>query len=733
MSSTGRRRARTPSLLQMEAVECGAVALGIVLAHHGRVVPLAELRRECGVSRDGCNALNVVRAARRYGLAAKGFSMEVEDLRGLAPPYVVFWDFNHFVVVEGLDRKGVWINDPAVGHRRVDHEEFGDSFTGLVLTMEPGPEFERGGRRPSLARALVTRLGGFWPTLAHAVLAGLLLVLPGLALPALTQVYLDEVLILGRADWLRPVLLAIVAAVALQLLLDVLQLRCLRRLRLGLAARLSAQFFRHLMRLPVDFYAQRFSGEISDRSDLNDKVAAVLSGQLARTSIGVVMMSFYAALMFFYDVRLTLLGVACAVLSFVILQRLSRWRVEANMRLLQEFGKVSGASIAGLQNIETIKASALEDGFFRRWSGLYARASNARQGFGVTNLVASTLPGLLFTTTNALVLVIGALYVIEGRMTIGMLVAFRILMARFLAPVEGLVQLGATVQELQGDLARLDDVLAHDVDPAETPAAPAPDEAPAEDVPTRLTGELELRDVTFGYGPRTAAPLLEGFRLHLRPGARVALVGASGSGKSTVARLVCGLYTPWSGDVLLDGIPRARIPREVLREGLALVDQDVLLFEGTVRDNLTLWDPSVPEEALLAACEDAGILDRIRALPGGFDAPLGEGGHGLSGGERQRLEIARALVGDPRLVVLDEATSSLDPERERHVVERVARRGVSCLVVAHRLSTIRDCDEILVLDRGAVVERGTHAELWARGGAYADLLSDVGAELEEVG
>lgn len=724
----GERRVRTPSLLQMEAVECGAVSLGIVLEHHGKIVPLGELRRECGVSRDGSNALNVVRAARRYGLDAKGYSLEVDDLRQMAPPYIVFWDFNHFVVVEGVGRKGVWINDPASGHRRVDHEEFGDSFTGLVLAMEPGPEFERSGKRLSLTRAMLSRLGGFGPTLAHAVFAGLLLVLPGLALPAMTQVYLDEVLILGREEWLRPLILAILAMVSIQLILDVLQLRCLRRLRLGLAARLSAQFFRHLMRLPVDFYSQRFSGEISDRSGLNDKVASVLSGQLARTSIGVVMMAFYAALMFFYDARLTMLGIGCAALSFICMQRLSRWRVESNMRLLQEYGKVSGTSIAGLQNLETIKASALENGFFRRWSGLYARASNARQGFGITNLIAGTIPGLLFTTTNALVLGIGGLYVIQGRMTIGMLVAFRILMGRFLQPVEGLVQLGQTVQELQGDLARLDDVLAHEVDPSEVPAQ---EDAPEITAPASLSGELELRGVTFGYGPRTAEPLLEDFDLHLKPGERVALVGTSGSGKSTVAKLVCGLYTPWSGEVLLDGVPRSCLPREVLSEGVAMVDQDVLLFEGSIRDNLTLWDPTVPERLLVAACEDADILERIREFPGGFDAHLGEGGHGLSGGERQRLEIARALVGNPRLIVLDEATSSLDPEREQHVMERIARRGVACLVVAHRLSTIRDCDQILFLDGGKVVERGTHTELWAHGGPYASLLADAGMELQE--
>jgi len=720
------RRAKTPSVLQMEAVECAAASLAIVLGYYGRIVPLAELRRECGVSRDGSNAASLVKAARRYGLTTKGFSREVDELREVKPPFVVFWGFNHFLVVEGFGKGKVFLNDPAVGHRSVTDAEFEEEFTGVVITMEPSPEFEKGGRKPSMVAALRDRLQGFGSALRFAVFAGFLLVLPGLAIPAFTQIFLDEVLIQKRNDWLRPLLGAMVIGVLSMALLKFVQLRALRRLRMALSARLSAQYLRHLLKLPVDFYAQRYSGEISDRSQLNDKVAGVLSGRLAQTAIDVVMMVFYAGLMFFYNTSLTTIGILCAGLNFFALKRMSAWRVEANMRLLQEYGKVSGASIAGLQNIETIKASGMESGFFHRWSGYFANASNARQGIELTNQFLGLLPGLLASLTTMLVLVVGGLYVIEGRLTIGQLIAFQILMASFLRPVGNMVMLGQTVQELRGDMARLDDVLAHEIDPSareDVPSGAVEDGEPA----VRLRGFLELRDVTFGYNP-TAPPLLEEFHLSIQPGQRVALVGGSGSGKTTIAKLVCGLYRPWSGEILLDGTPRDEVPPTLLANSLSLVDQDLLLFGGTVRENLTLWDASVPDDVLIRACEDAEIFERIQSLPGSLRGELIEGGGNFSGGERQRLEIARALVNNPTILVLDEATSALDTESERLIVERIGLRGCSCLIVAHRLSTIRDCDEIIVLDKGKVVERGTHEELWGMNGVYAGLLrTDEGA------
>ncbi len=720
-------RVRTPSVLQMEAVECGAAALAIILEHFGKIVPLSELRRACGVSRDGSKASKVLAAARRYGMVAKGFSKDIEQLRALEAPFVLFWGFNHFLVLEGFGKKKVHLNDPAVGHRSVTYEEFEEKFTGVVLLMSPGEDFKKGGSKPSMRKALHSRLSGFKSGALFAILAGFLLVIPGLVIPSFTQMFIDEVLIQNREEWLKPILLAMIVTAVVSGVLKWLQLVGLRRLRLGLAAKMSAQFFQHLLRLPVDFYSQRYSGEISGRSQLNDKVAGVLSGQLATTSIDIVMMVFYAILMAFYSWTLTLVGFAAALINFYALGSFSKWREEANMRVLQEHGRVSGFSISGLQQMETIKASGTESGFFLRWAGYYANASSARQQVGLTNEMLGLLPMTLTGLTTVMILILGGFQVIDGAMTIGGLIAFQMLMSSFLRPVQSLVGLGKTIQELRGDMVRLDDVLANAVDPELAGEHLHANDGDLDQV--RLQGRLTLEGVTFGYSPLDP-PLITDFSLDIQPGQRVALVGGSGSGKSTVAKLVCGLYPPWKGRVLLDGVPRSQVPSALRSNSLSLVDQDLLLFGGTVRENLTLWDDTVPDSVLVRACQDAEIYDRIAEFSAGFDNAMAEGGGNLSGGERQRLEIARALVNNPTLLVLDEATSALDTESERLIMERIRMRGCSCLLVAHRLSTIRDCDEIIVMDRGRIVERGTHDQLWAQDGAYAQLLrADEGAAI----
>jgi len=712
---------KTPTVLQMEAVECGAASLGIVLAHHGRIVPLSELRADCGVSRDGCNAANLVMAARRHGLVARGVSVSLADLATIPPPYVVFWNFNHFLVVEGFRAGRAWLNDPATGRRAVALEEFDEAFTGVAILLQPGPGFVRGGSAPSGLRSVVGRLRGARRDLAFCVGAGLLLVAPGLALPMLTQLFVDQVLIDGRRDWLRPLLWAIALAAALRLLARALQLSYLRALRTKLAIRLSAGFLWHVLRLPAGFFAQRFAGEIASRVALNGGIADALSGQLASAIIDCLMLVFYIAVMLRYDLPLTVVGVLLACANVLALRWVSRRRSDANLRLRQEDGKVAGVSIAGLQSIETLKSSALESSFFGRWAGYYAKAAAARQELGSANQSLATLPGLISALATTLILVYGGWRVMEGQLSIGALVAFQGLMAMFQGPVGTLVALGGNLQTLAGDSGRIDDVLLQPLDP-EVRARPADDGRP------KLDGRVELRNVTFGYS-RVRPPLVENFSLVLRPGQRVALVGGSGSGKSTLARLVCGLHEPWEGEVLLDGRPRAALPRPLLAASLAFVDQDLLFFEGTVRDNLTLWDPTVPRRQLERACEDARIHDVVQALPGGYDALLLEGAENLSGGQRQRLEIARALVHDPAVLVLDEATSALDAETELAIDRNLRRRGCATLVVAHRLSTVRDAEEIIVLDRGKVVQRGQHDELWRMGGEYARLIRSEGGAL----
>ncbi|MBI3844234.1 MAG: NHLP family bacteriocin export ABC transporter peptidase/permease/ATPase subunit [Planctomycetes bacterium] len=721
----GPRIPTTPTVLQMEAVECGAASLGIVLAHWGRIVPLSELREECGISRDGSNAANVVKAARHYGLKAKGLSTEFEDVQKLPGPFIVFWNFNHFLVVEGFRKGRAYLNDPASGRRTVSLEEFDQAFTGVVLCMEPGPDFEKKGRPPSTIRALSRRLRGSERDLAFCIVAGLLLVAPGLAVPMMTQVFVDGVLIAGRRDWLRPLLLGLALMAVLQIVLRLLQLRYLRELRTKLAVKLSGLFLWHVLRLPVGFFAQRFAGEISSRLALNHGIAESLSGQLATVVIDCTMLLFYAAIMFSYDPILTSIGIAFAFGNLFALRWISRSRIDANMRLRQELGKVASVSISGLQSIETLKASALESPFFARWAGYYAKATEAQQDLDVSNQTLGVLPVLLSALTAMLILVVGGWRVLDGKLTIGMLVAFQGLMLSFQGPVGTLVDLGGVLQTLQGDLQRVDDVLLHPVDPQTDARGGARAAAGSNE---RLVGHVELRNVTFGYS-RVAPPLVEGLNLVIRPGQRVALVGSSGSGKSTVAKLVCGLYRPWEGPILFDGTPRDELSRTLLASSLAMVDQDLLFFAGTVRDNLTLWDDTVPQAHLEAACRDAEIHDVILSLPGGYDAELLEGAANLSGGQRQRLEIARALINNPTILVLDEATSALDAETEFKIDQNLRLRGCSVLIVAHRLSTIRDSEEIIVLSRCRVAERGRHEELWTAGGDYRRLIQSEGGAL----
>lgn len=732
-------RVRTPTLLQMEATECGAASLGIILSYYSRFVPLAELRRECGVSRDGSNALNLIKAAKNYGLNAKGLKKLLESLKTLTPPFIVFWNFNHFLVVEGFTEKGVYVNDPATGRRTISLEEFDRAYTGVVLVMEPGENFQTGGKKTNIISALASRLRYSQGTILFCIVAGLLLTVPRLAVPAFSQVFVDEILVANRYDWLRPLIIGMILTTAIRSLLAWLRLTYLRGLMLKLSVTMSGQFLWHILRLPVGFYAQRFAGEISSRVQLNNKVADVLSGRLATTIIDVAMMVIYFVIMLQYDWLLTSVAVGFAAINFFGLQFLSRTRVDANMKLAQEYGKVSGVAIAGIQTIETIKASGLESDSFAKFAGYYAKALNAQQDLALQTQILTALPTLLTALTTASILIVGGFRVMNGTLTIGMLVAYQSLTASFLEPINNLVNFGSTLQDLETDLNRLDDVLQNPVDvevEGETdkgkrgkgkgkrgafssfPSSITNHQSP---ITFQLQGYLELQNITFGYS-RVNDPLIDNFNLNLKPGQRVAIVGGSGSGKSTIAKLICGLYEPWQGEIYFDGMPRKQIRRSVLANSVAMVEQDIFLFAGTIRENLTLWDATVSQPDLVRACNDAAIHDLILSLPGGYDAKLIEGGMNLSGGQRQRLEIARALVRNPSVLVLDEATSALDAQTELIIDRNLRRRGCSCIVVAHRLSTIRDCDEIIVLEQGKVVQRGTHEDLWQSGGKYVRLL-----------
>jgi len=717
----------------MEAVECGAAALAMVLAYHGRWVPLEKLRLECGVSRDGSKASNVLRAARRYGMEARGFKREPAQLRDMPMPMIVFWNFNHFVVLEGFRGGRAYINDPADGRRQVSEDDFDQSFTGVALTFERGPEFTPGGDKPSALRALRRRFTGLRTALVFLVLVGLALVIPGMVIPTFSSVFVDYYLI-GRLDgWFRPLLLGLLLVAALRMALTAIEAHYLMRMETSLALASASRFFWHVLRLPAAFYTQRSPGEIASRVQINDRVAQLLSGELAHGVLSALTATLFVTIMLFYDVMLTLVSVAVASLSIVAMQVFARSTREMSQKLAIEEGKLYGASANGLAGIETLKATGAESDFFAKWSGYHAKYLNAEQEVTRLQATMGMIAPLLMALNAAVVLGLGGLRVVEGALSIGQLIAFQALVASFVGPFVSLARLGSSLQEVFGDMQRLDDVMNYPVDPVTAqasfsaqaqPEAQSGAQSKAQSNASKLEGHVELRQLVFGYSP-TDPPLIRGLDIVARPGDRIALVGPSGCGKSTVSRLLMGLYSPWEGKILFDGRTRDQIGRYEFTSSVALVDQDVVIFDGTIRDNITLWDSSVPEEDVVRAARDACIHDMIIARKGGYDAKLEEGGRDLSGGERQRIEIARALAGNPRILVLDEATSALDVETEKRIDDNLRRRGCTCVIIAHRLSTIRDADEIIALNQGEAIERGTHEALMQiDDGYYRALVSE---------
>ncbi|SUB02429.1 Lactococcin-G-processing and transport ATP-binding protein LagD [Pannonibacter phragmitetus] len=708
-----RRRKATPSILQMEAVECGAASLAMILAHHGAWIPLEQLRVACGVSRDGSKASSLLKAARQYGFTAKGFRKEPEALTDLPWPAILHWNFNHYVVFEGMTETHAYINDPALGPRVITREELSEAFTGVVLTFEKTDAFRRTRKPEGLLSAFRVRVSSSHGALWLIGLLSLALVIPGVVLPVFAKIFVDGILMQQQEHLTRPLLIALGLTALIKTGLTWLRSSLILRLRTKLTISGAGAFVWRVLHLPMSFFSQRSAGEIASRVEASERVAEVISADMANAVLNWGTLAFFAVVLVSYDPVLGALTIALSLPNLVVLRVVQERLKQSSIRLAVEHGKLGGTTVGLIYNIETIKASGLETSSFGRWAGIHARLLNAVQESGSRALITSLAPALLTGLVDVAILGAGAFRVMQGAMTLGDLVAFQLLAASFSAPLVSLVALSPKLANIRADLNRVDDAMRNQPDPLT--------QSPAGGASRLMSGALEVDAIRYGYNPLDE-PLFERISLSARPGERIALVGRSGCGKSTLGRLICGLVAPWKGEIRLDGVPLSQMDQFQRAANIAYVDQDIFLFEGTVRENLTLWNPDVPDDAITRALEDAAILDDIVSRPGELDAHVEEGGRNFSGGQRQRLELARALVGDPAILVLDEATAALDPQTEKAIDDNLRRRGCTCIIIAHRLSTVRDCSEIIVMERGEIVERGTHDSLMAANGAYADLI-----------
>ena len=708
---------RVPVVMQMEALECGAASLGMVLAYWKKWSPLERLRIDCGVSRDGSNALNILKAARKYGMVAKGFRMEVERLRKVEAPAILHWNFCHFVVFNGFKGDKVSLNDPARGRVLVDMEEFNRSFTGIVLTFQPGPEFKSSGRRASVLSFVCERMKSAKAALLFTFLTGLLMAFVGLISPVFSQIFMDDILSGKNPDWFPFFIGMYAVLVMFQFLVQLVQgfRWVVYQARLSIEA--NASFMWHVLHLPISFFQQRFAGDLVIRQQSNQTCASNLVQKIAPAVVDISLLVIYLIVMSRYSWPLTAVGVTVAVLNIVLMRYIADKRMNLGRVLERDSGKLSGVTMSSIEGMETIKAAGAELGFFQRWSGLFAMKLNSEVRQNKTSVYLDILPQLLQQVSAHVILVLGAYLILKGELTIGMLTAFQGFMTSFMNPLNKLVDTGQTLIETRTQMERIEDVYNSERDVA--------DEGLTEPITGsgKLGGKVEVRDVVFGYNP-LSTPLLDGLSFTLEPGKSVALVGSSGCGKSTIAKLVSGLYEPWSGEILFDGMPRKEIPRAVFTNSVAMVDQDITLFEDSIANNVKIWDRSIEDFAMIMACRDAQIYADIVTRPDGFNERLTEGGSNLSGGQRQRLEIASALAREPVVLILDEATSALDAATEERVMRSIRQAGISLIIIAHRLSTIRDCDEIIVLDKGHVMERGTHEALMREEGMYYQLMKN---------
>ncbi|WP_294490187.1 NHLP family bacteriocin export ABC transporter peptidase/permease/ATPase subunit [uncultured Ruminococcus sp.] len=710
--------AKVPVIMQLEALECGAASLAMILAYYDKWIPLEQVRSDCGVSRDGSNAKNIAKAARAYGFKVQAYSRTTDSIREKGRfPCIIHWNFNHFVVLDGFKGKYAYINDPARGAVKVGPEEFDKSFTGVTLNFTPTDDFVPEGKRRSTLDFAKKRLMGAGAAVAFVMLTTVITSLFGVLNPIMSKIFMDRLLTGKNPDWLMPFIGVMCGLAAVQLITAWAQTIYNLKINGKMSVVGSTAFMWKILHMPMEFFSQRMAGDIQSRQLTNASIAGTLVNTFAPLLLNTVMMVFYLILMLRQSAALTAIGISTLVLNIVISRIISEKRVNITRVMQRDEAKLSSTTVTGIEMIETIKASGAENGFFQKWAGYQASVNSQTVKIYRMNNYLGMIPTFLSSVANYAVLVMGVYYVMNGRFTLGSLQMFQGMLGSFMLPAMTLISSGQTIQEMRTDMERVEDVMQYPIDPNST------DRASEDEKLKKLRGNVELKNITFGYS-KLAEPLISDFSMTIKPGGRVAFVGTSGCGKSTLSKLISGLYEPWSGEILFDGKSRAEHARSGMTGSLAVVDQEITLFEGTVADNIKMWDESIKDFEMILAARDAQLHTDIMEREGGYDSKLTSGGRDLSGGQRQRMEIARVLAQDPSIIILDEATSALDAKTEFEVVKAIKDRGITCIVIAHRLSTIRDCDEIIVMDNGRVVERGTHSELMALGGAYTELVSN---------
>ncbi len=711
--------AKTPTVFQMEATECGAASLAMIFAYFGKEIPLEQMRIETGVSRDGSKAKNIVTAAKRLGLEAKGYRFSLRKLiEESSVPCIIHWNFNHFVVFEGKKGNSYYLNDPAEGRRRLTKEELDSGYTGITIQFKKKEGFQKERSKRTLMNFVRARLKGQAISILSLLLIGMFLVVPGLMLPVFSSVFIDEILIGKTTTWFMKFLILMGTTIFFQLFFTYLKSALLLKLQNKLALVSAYGFISHMFRLPMVFFDQRNVGDLSGRVENNNNVSTFLAGELGETILNIFVSVFYLFLLLLYSPLLTLIGVLGAIINILLMKFSSDKLEDMSKKMQQDLGKMCGVFYTGISITSTLKASGVENEYVSRIMGYYSKTAGKGQEMAKTQEMLNAIPEISKNVTNVLVLMFGGILVVNGTLTAGQLVAYTSLLASFVTPINSLVGFIQKIQTMKTDMSRVEDIQRYQEDAVY-------DEAIEKvELDKKLSGRISLRNVSFGYSI-LEAPLVEGFDFELATGKSIAFVGASGSGKSTVSKIISGLYQPWSGEILYDGIPMKQIPGEVLNISVSTVSQQVMMFAGSIRDNLTMWNKHIMESDMIKAAKDACIHDIITQKPGGYDYVLSEGGSNLSGGQRQRLEIARALVTNPTILIMDEATSALDPLVEKQIVDNIKRRGCTCVIVAHRLSAIRDCDEILVMSCGKIVQRGTHEQLAKMEGHYQKLIQNT--------